>query len=167
MQMFSVLVGNDLCSLSHLIVCFVPSLCVLSKLSMCFVSFIVCFVTLLGLSIRNACIRKIKLVKKSLSKPAAYGRQAEVGFPNRESRPQLGKSLAGDFGNSSSGISLNSTAGNIENSSPSSYPKNAGNASLCIPLHSTTGVASPSIPPDSDDGHSFAGITTSFQEVVV
>jgi len=56
MRMFSSLVGNDLCSLSHLIVCFVPSLCVLSNLSMCFVSLIVCIVTLLGKNIRNACI---------------------------------------------------------------------------------------------------------------
>jgi hypothetical protein len=65
----------DLCVLSHLTLCFVPVVCVLSHLILCIVSLALCFVTLLGKTIRTKDIRKINVFRKSLSNPAAYGSQ--------------------------------------------------------------------------------------------
>jgi hypothetical protein len=61
--------GGKLCYLSHLSVLIVPRVCYLSHLRVLFVSLSVLIVTLLGKNIRNVCIRKIKSVRKSLSKP--------------------------------------------------------------------------------------------------
>jgi hypothetical protein len=80
MKMLTAAVRTDLCVLSHLPVCFVPTLCVLSHLGVCFVSVAVCFVPLLGKNIRNSWIRKIKPVRKSLSKPARYAWQVGARF---------------------------------------------------------------------------------------
>ena len=50
MRMFSVLVDDDLCHLSHLTVSFVPPLCHLSHLAVSFVPLSVSFVPLLLLT---------------------------------------------------------------------------------------------------------------------
>jgi hypothetical protein len=73
-------VRTRLCVLSHLTLCFVPRLCVLSHLALCFVSLTLCFVPLLGKNIRNVCIRKMKSVRKSLSKPDDLRSQVGANF---------------------------------------------------------------------------------------
>jgi hypothetical protein len=70
MKKSGAVVRTDLCYLSHLPVLFVPRVCYLSHLPVLFVSVYVLIVTLLGKNIRNVCIRKMELVRKSLSKPA-------------------------------------------------------------------------------------------------
>ena len=73
--MFSSVLVNNPCVLSHLILCFVSGACVLSHLTLCFVPLALCFVTLLGTCIRKDSIRKIKPIRKALSNPAACGWQ--------------------------------------------------------------------------------------------
>jgi hypothetical protein len=73
-------VWTGVCYLSHLSVLIVPRLCVLSHLALCFVSLTLCFVPLLGKNIRNVCIRKMKSVRKSLSKPADLRSQVGANF---------------------------------------------------------------------------------------
>ena len=63
-------VRTGVCYLSHLPVLIVPRVCSLSHLPVLFVSLSVLIVPLLGKNIRKECIRKIKSVRKSLSKPA-------------------------------------------------------------------------------------------------
>ena len=81
--------GTRLCVLSHLPLCFVPSLCVLSHLALCFVPLPLCIVPLLGLTIRNACIRKLNSSGTPL-----------VTLPSRveESRRRLARVLLGMHG---------------------------------------------------------------------
>jgi hypothetical protein len=95
MRLLTTAVGMELCVLSHLTLCFVPVVCVLSHLALCIVPLSLCFVPLLGLSIRNVCIRKRKSVRKSLSKPAAYGWQvgARLPLPDRRTPGMYGKEV--------------------------------------------------------------------------
>jgi hypothetical protein len=83
-------VGKCLCVLSHLSLCFVPTLCVLSHWALCIVPATLCFVTLLGKSIRNRCIRKMNLLRKSLSKPADLRSQVGASFSLTGDRILLG-----------------------------------------------------------------------------
>ena len=74
-------VRTGVCYLSHLSVLIVPRVCYLSHLCVLFVSISVLIVTLLGWYIRKECIRKIKSVRKSLSKPAHLRWQVGARFP--------------------------------------------------------------------------------------
>jgi len=75
-----VVTGGKVCSLSHLPVLIVPGVCYLSHLPVLFVPLGVLIVTLLGKNIRNTWIRKIKSVRKSLSKPADLRSQVGANF---------------------------------------------------------------------------------------
>ena len=76
MRMLSAAVRMNLCVLSHLTLCFVSVVCVLSHLTLCIVPLTLCFVPLLGKSIRKESIRKINPLRKTVSKPAfAFGGQ--------------------------------------------------------------------------------------------
>ena len=71
---------SGVCYLSHLPVLIVPRVCYLSHLPVLFVSLSVLIVPLLGKNIRNVCIRKIKSVRKSLSKPDDLRSQVGANF---------------------------------------------------------------------------------------
>ena len=73
-------VRMGVCSLSHLSVLFVPRVCSLSHRRVLFVSLSVLIVTLLGWYIRKEYIRKIKSVRKSLSKPDDLRSQVGANF---------------------------------------------------------------------------------------
>jgi hypothetical protein len=89
MRMLTSAAGINLCYLSHLPVLFVPPLCYLSHLPVLFVPLPVLIVPLLGLTIRNACIRKTNLLVNPL-----------VTLPSRveEGRRRLASLLLGMYG---------------------------------------------------------------------
>jgi hypothetical protein len=80
MKKCDAMVRTGVCYLSHLPVLIVPRVCYLSRLRVLFVSVSVLIVTLLGKNIRNVCIRKMELVRKSLSKPADLRSQVGANF---------------------------------------------------------------------------------------
>jgi hypothetical protein len=71
---------TGVCYLSHLSVLIVPRVCYLSHLRVLFVSLSVLIVPLLGKNIRKEYIRKIKCVRKSLSKPDDLRSQVGANF---------------------------------------------------------------------------------------
>ena len=73
-------VRTGVCYLSHLSVLIVPRVCYLSHLRVLIVSLSVLIVPLLEKNIRKECIRKIKSVRKSLSKPADLRSQVGTNF---------------------------------------------------------------------------------------
>ena len=132
MRMFSVLVDDDLCLLSHLTVSFVPPLCHLSHLAVSFVPLSVSFVPLLLTLTINVLLLKSTLLPNLLLNLPACGCEAEENFPQGQSTPQLG--MSSQAGNGGNLLPLNSTAGNIGKSSPS------------IPLDSLAGIVGHSSP---------------------